>query len=152
LSDNPNLRRDRPLFVFDGHCVLCSGGASFIMRHDPDGRIQFASAQSELGQRLYAACGMSIDDSYLLIDREGWHIKSGGYLQVAQHLGGWWRLARVVRLIPRTLRDWAYDQVALNRYRWFGRTGYCKLLTPEQRNQLVAEDAQLGQQLDRLRN
>ena len=152
MSDNPNLRRDRPLFVFDGHCVLCSGGASFVMRHDPDARIQFASAQSELGQRLYAACGMSIDDSYLLIDREGWHTKSDGYLQVAEPLGGWWRLARALRLIPRALRDWAYDQVALNRYRWFGRTNYCALLTPEQRNRLVAEDAQMDQQLERLRN
>ena len=141
------LHRDRPLFVFDGHCVLCSGGAAFIMRHDPEGRIQFASAQSELGKRLYDKCGLPMDDSYLLIDRNGWHIKSDGYFQIARHLGGWWRLALIFRLVPRSLRDWAYDKVALNRYRWFGRADYCALLTPDQRGRLVTDDAQLNAQL-----
>ena len=151
MTDNSNLRRDRPLFVFDGHCVLCSGGAAFIMRHDPECRIQFASAQSELGQRLYAACRLPIDDSYLFIDRSGWHIKSDGYFKVASHLGGWWQLAQIFRLIPGPLRDWVYDRVAANRYRWFGRANYCTLLSPEQRSQLVSEDAQLDRQLTSLR-
>ena len=93
---------------------------------------------------------MPIDDSYLLIDREGWHIKSGGFFQVARHLGGWWRLALVFRMIPRVLRDWAYDKVARNRYRWFGRADYCALLTPGQQSRLVIADEQLEQQLDRL--
>jgi predicted DCC family thiol-disulfide oxidoreductase YuxK len=46
------IRRHRPLFVFDGVCVLCSTGASFLMRHDREGRIQLASAQSELGSAI----------------------------------------------------------------------------------------------------
>ena len=150
MPDTPILLRDHPLFVFDGHCVLCSGGASFVMRHDPGGRIQFASAQSDLGQRLYAACGLPIDDSYLLIDAQGWHIKSDGYFAVAKHLGGWWRLALIFRLIPRRLRDRVYDKVALNRYRWFGRTEYCALLAPDQQGLLVSADEALERQLERL--
>ena len=150
MPDSKIIRRDRPLFVFDGYCVLCSGGASFVMKHDPERKIQFASAQSALGQRLYAACELPIDDSYLLIDSNGWHIKSDGYFEVAKHLGGWWRLAAVFRLIPRGLRDWVYDKVALHRYRWFGKVAYCELLSPEQQQILVAEDRQLERQLLRL--
>jgi predicted DCC family thiol-disulfide oxidoreductase YuxK len=44
----------------------------------------------------------------------------------------------VFRIIPRPLRDWVYDRIALNRYRWFGKTAEAyQLLTPEQRARLV---------------
>lgn len=141
------LRRDRPLFVFDGHCVLCSSGVSFIMRHDPAGRIQFLSAQSELGQAIYAHVGLPMDDSYLLIDDAGTLSKSDGYFRVASALGGWWRLGHVFRVIPRSLRDWAYDWMARNRYRLFGTSEQCALLTSEQRSRLVSDDEQLRRQL-----
>lgn len=150
MPNQPILRRQRPLFVFDGHCVLCSGGASFIMKHDREGRIEFASGQSELGTRLYQAVGLPVDDSYLLIDGDGWHIKSDGYFQLARHLGGWWRAALIARIIPRPVRDWAYDKVAANRYQWFGRVGQCVLLTPVQRARLVHEGGELDAQLDAL--
>ena len=34
------------LFVFDGVCVLCSGGAAFLMRHDRHARMNFTPARS----------------------------------------------------------------------------------------------------------
>jgi predicted DCC family thiol-disulfide oxidoreductase YuxK len=142
-----SIHRERPLFVFDGHCVLCSTGAAFIMKHDRDGRVQFASAQSELGSALYRKLGLPIDDSYLLIDRSGCHTKSDGYFQLVKILGGWWRLALIGKIIPRAVRDWVYDRVAANRYRWFGRTDQCALLTQEQRSRLIIEDSTLSAQL-----
>lgn len=39
--------------------------------------------------------------------------------------GGWKVLARLGRLIPRSLRDGAYDLIARNRYRWFGTSETC---------------------------
>ena len=141
------ITRAKPLFVFDGHCVLCSSGASFIMRHDRHGAVQFASAQSELGSAIYRTMQMPIDDSYVLIDNEGCHIKSDGYFRLARILGGWWRLACIGRMIPRVIRDRAYDLVARNRYRWFGRTDQCDLLTAEQRSRLVTDDPALWAQV-----
>ena len=145
------IRRERPLFLFDGVCVLCSTGASFLMRHDQEGRVEFASAQSELGRAVYDKLGKPIDESYVLIDSEGWHTKSDGYFQLAAILGGWWQLTKVFRLIPRPIRDWVYDRVAANRYRWFGKTEYCALLSEEQRARLIGDDAELWTQLDRPR-
>jgi predicted DCC family thiol-disulfide oxidoreductase YuxK len=141
------IRRRNPLFVFDGHCVLCSTGAAFVMRHDRKGAVQFASAQSELGSALYGTLGMPIDDSYLLIDADGCHTKSDGYFQLARILGGWWRLGLIGKFVPRRVRDWIYDRVAKNRYRWFGKTDQCALLTPEQRSRLVIDDPELWGQL-----
>ena len=78
MSRQP-ITRDRPLFVFDGHCVLCSSGASFIMKHDRNHAVEFASAQSKLGSAIYRTLGMPVDESYLLIDQAGtFHTSSSG--------------------------------------------------------------------------
>ena len=49
----PTFDDSRPLFVFDGVCVLCSGGASWLMRHDKRALVNFTPAQETLGQALY---------------------------------------------------------------------------------------------------
>ena len=133
----PSFDDSQPLFVFDGICVLCSGGASWIMRHDSAARIVFTPAQGPLGQALYRHYGLALDDTYLFLADGRAYGLSEGYFQVARVLGGAWRLVAVLRLIPRTLRDAVYRVVARNRYRWFGTAEHCALLTPEQRTRLL---------------
>jgi predicted DCC family thiol-disulfide oxidoreductase YuxK len=129
----------RALFVFDGVCVLCSSGVGWIMRRDRAGKVGFASMQSALGQALYRHYGVPPDDTYLFIRDGRAYTASRGYLEMCKLLGGAWHLARVFRLVPERLRDWIYALVARNRYRWFGKAGYCALLTPDQRARLLAE-------------
>lgn len=133
----PDFDDRRPLFLFDGICVLCSSGASFLMRHDHADRVAFASAQSDLGAALYRHFNMPIDESYLLIADGRGFTKSEGYFRLLRDLGGAWRLLAIGRVVPRVLRDWIYDVVARNRYRWFGKADYCTLLTPDQRARML---------------
>lgn len=107
------------------------------MRFDSKGAINFASAQSALGQALYAKFGQQSDETYMLVDKGRAHVKSSGYFVLVEILGGVWRVFKIFGLIPRPLRDWLYDRVARNRYRWFGKAGYCALLTEEQRKRLL---------------
>ena len=143
------LTTDRPLFVFDGHCVLCSTGVAFIMRHDRRSRIRFLSAQTPLGEQIYRRLNKPLDDSYIFIDPNGVHMKTDGWFRVASAMGGLWNLLAVFRLIPRPLRDWAYDILARNRYRWFGTSDQCAILSSEQRSRLVETDDHLSRQLEK---
>jgi predicted DCC family thiol-disulfide oxidoreductase YuxK len=136
------------IFVFDGHCVLCSTGASFIMRHDPQGKVRFLSAQSALGRAVYTHFGLPLDASYLLITAEGTFTKTTGYFRLAEILGGWFRLGEVFALVPRGARDRIYDWVARDRYRLFRTSEQCALLSADQRARLIVEDAGLRRQLD----
>ena len=43
----------------------------------------------------------------------------------------------VARVLPRALRDRAYDVVARNRYRWFGRYDQCALPPPHVRERFI---------------
>jgi predicted DCC family thiol-disulfide oxidoreductase YuxK len=135
--DVPAFDDSHPLFVFDGTCVLCSTGAAWLMRHDRQGRIAFTSAQGELGTALYRHFGREMDQTYLLVADGVAYGESDGYLRLARALGGAWRAATALRLVPRFLRDAAYRVVARNRYRWFGRAESCALLSPEQRGRLL---------------
>jgi predicted DCC family thiol-disulfide oxidoreductase YuxK len=133
----PSFDDSKALFVFDGVCVLCSTGASWLMRFDRNRRVNFTSAQGPLGQALYVHFGLQMDESYLLIDQGRAYTASAGYLQLCKVLGGPWHLLRIGSFIPSSLRDWIYAQIARNRYRWFGKTEFCALLTDEERERLV---------------
>ena len=133
----PSFDESRPLFLFDGICVLCSTGVSFLMRHDRQAKIALASAQSPLGRALYAHYGLEIDSSYLLIADGRAYTKCDGFIRVGRQLGGVWRIAELLRLVPRPIRDWLYDRLAANRYRLFGTSGYCEILTPGQQQRLI---------------
>jgi predicted DCC family thiol-disulfide oxidoreductase YuxK len=135
------------LFLFDGVCVLCSTGVGWLMRIDRKSGIDFLSAQSELGQAIYHRLGMKLGDSYLLIDADGCHTKTDGFFRIADLLGGPWRFGKAFALIPRPVRDWFYDRLANNRYRLFGTSEHCALLTADQRARLVTDDAVLRAQL-----
>jgi predicted DCC family thiol-disulfide oxidoreductase YuxK len=142
-----DLVSPHPIFVFDGYCVMCSTGASFIMRHDPQGKVRFLAAQSPLGQAVYAHFDLPIDASYLLITRQGTFKKTTGFFKLADILGGWFRLGKVFWLVPGMIRDPIYDWVATHRYRLFGKSEQCALLTADQRARLVVEDTELQAQL-----
>jgi predicted DCC family thiol-disulfide oxidoreductase YuxK len=133
----PAFDDTKALFVFDGICVLCSGGASWIMRHDKKARVNFTPAQEALGQALYAHYGVEMDESYLLIANGRAYTASRGYLELCGILGGWWHALRITAVVPERLRDWLYALIARNRYRWFGKADYCALLAEEQRKRLV---------------
>jgi predicted DCC family thiol-disulfide oxidoreductase YuxK len=133
----PAFDDGRALFVFDGVCVLCSSGVSWITRHDRNALINFTSAQGSLGRALYAHYGVAMDESYLLIADGRAYTASRGYIEVCRILGGWSRIFLVTAVIPERLRDWVYAVVARNRYRWFGKTVHCALLSQEQRRRLL---------------
>src|SRR6185503_2791135 len=90
----------RALFVFDGVCVLCSGGAAWLMRHDRQHRVNFTPVRSDLGQALYRHYQIDWNETYLLIIDGQAYTTSAGYMQLARRLGGLWRLGRVLLVVP----------------------------------------------------
>lgn len=123
----------RPVIVFDGVCVLCNGWVKFLLRHDRHARYRFAAMQTTSGRALLAANGLDADDpaSFLLVGHGRAWSDTEAIIQVVGGLGGAWRLVKLLRVLPKSLRDRLYRAVARNRYRWFGRHDRC-LLPPEE--------------------
>ena len=133
----PAFDETHALFVFDGTCVLCSRGASMVMRRDRHHRVNFTPVRSELGQALYRHYQVDWNESYLLLSDGRAYTATAGYLQLARILGGGWRLFRIGAVIPESWSDRVYALVARNRFRWFGKAEHCALLTAEQRERLL---------------
>jgi len=143
----PQAEADGAVIVFDGVCVLCNGWVRFLLRHDRAGRYRFAAMQSEAGRSLLLRHGLDADDpaSFLLIEHDASGVdarprvstETEAIRRVLAGLGGAWKLAHAMALLPRGLRDAAYRRLARNRYRWFGRHEACALPAPEHRQRFL---------------
>jgi predicted DCC family thiol-disulfide oxidoreductase YuxK len=127
------MTNDPSILLFDGVCNLCSGAVQFVIRHDPEGRFRFAALQSETGRRLLERHGLPADalDTFVLIAGGRCYTRSDTALELVRRLDAPWRWLRVLRIVPRAIRDRAYGVVVRNRYRWFGRRESCLVPTPE---------------------
>jgi len=63
--------------------------------------------------------------------------RSDAAIRLTQHLRGGWKVLRVLGVLPRPMRDWAYGIVARNRYRWFGRFDQCMVPSSEIRDRFI---------------
>ena len=136
----PSFPDDRPLIIFDGYCALCSGWASFVLRHDPGGRFRLASAQSPLGYALYVHYGLDPQDyetNILIEDGRAW-FKSESSIRMLEGLGWPWKLAAVFRILPRVVRDPMYEFIARNRLRFFGKRATCYLPQKQYEDRFLA--------------
>jgi len=129
----------RPLIVFDGVCVFCSGFVRTVVRLDRKKRFRFATAQSPLGEALFRKHGLrtdSYDTSLTLVDNEAF-TQLDGFIAVMAELGWPWRAAKALLVLPRPLRDWIYDRVAKSRYAVFGRKDSCEVPSADLRERLI---------------
>jgi predicted DCC family thiol-disulfide oxidoreductase YuxK len=129
----------RPLIVFDGVCVFCSGFVRTVVRLDRKKRFRFATAQSPLGEALFRRHSLPTDDydSNLAIIDGAAFTKLDSFVAVMSALGWPWRAAKALLILPRPLRDWLYDRVARNRYALFGRKDSCEIPSAELRERLI---------------
>lgn len=129
----PKLIKDKSIILFDGQCRLCSAWCNFIIKHDKSVRYKLCSVQSDKGQAILNYFNYPTDNvkSMLYIEQDKYFSQSDAVLEVISQLGWPWRAIKIIRLIPKRLRDWMYDRIAINRYRLFGKYDYCRI--PESR-------------------
>jgi predicted DCC family thiol-disulfide oxidoreductase YuxK len=135
------------LILFDGVCVLCSWWVRVVIECDRAARFRFAPVQSRYGTVLATRLGISVEtpETNAVVLGGCAYFKSDAAIAVVSNLPGW-RWARVFVLVPRPVRDWLYDRVAVNRYRLFGRTAICLIPSPELAGRFVFDDLAAGGQ------
>ena len=122
------------IILFDGVCNLCNGAVQYIIKHDRRDVFRFAPLQSEIGRRLMVDRNLDPDHitSLLLIEPGiAYFIKSNAALKIGREFGGFWKSLWLLEGLPLGIRDWIYDVIAKNRYRWFGKKEVCMVPSPE---------------------
>jgi predicted DCC family thiol-disulfide oxidoreductase YuxK len=134
-----------PIILYDGVCGLCNSLVQFLLKRDSDGRLRFASLQSDFATQVLQRHGFDpkdLDTMHLVenYDQPDERVlqRSTAILRAGRELGGVWSfLAALGRVVPRPVRDVFYGLVARNRYRVFGKYDTCMLPDPNQRSRFL---------------
>lgn len=127
-SDAPPL-----VLYFDGVCGLCNGVVDWLISKDANAMIRYAMLQGETARKHLPEKVIQDLSTVVFVAGGEIHLRSSAVIEATAHLGGIWRVVRVLKLIPRPLRDAVYRAVAQNRYRWFGKKESCRIPSPSER-------------------
>jgi predicted DCC family thiol-disulfide oxidoreductase YuxK len=128
------LPKHKQLILFDGVCNLCNASIQYVIKHDKKNQFMFTALQSEASKQIIDEFNIDITktDSILLYSKDnGITSKSSAALKVASKLGFPINLLSAFYIIPPFIRNWVYDYVAKNRYKWYGKKETCMIPTPE---------------------
>ena len=138
----PDHPRSPPaVLLFDDRCGFCNDAVQFVLRHERQRSLCFASLHGEYGVELRTR-----HPELNLIDSMVWlrpsdgdaanviAIRSDAALLTAEYLGGLFSLAAIARVLPRRLRDARYDLIARHRHKLSPAPMECLIPTPDQRS------------------
>ena len=76
-------------------------------------------------------------DTILLLKDNTLYKKSSAALRIAKQLNGLWPVMYGFIIIPPFIRDFVYDFIAKNRYKWFGKSDTCRLPAAHERERFL---------------
>jgi predicted DCC family thiol-disulfide oxidoreductase YuxK len=121
------------ILYFDGVCGLCNRLVDWLVRRDRTGQLRFAPLQGATAAARLPA-GWAEDLATVVLERDGrLSARSSAALEAVALLGGPWRAASLLKVVPRPLRDACYGWVARHRYAWFGRREACRVPSEAER-------------------
>jgi len=128
-----------PVILFDGVCNFCNSSVNFIIKRDPKKKFRFSPLQSDYArlQETNVNLNISTSQTIILIQGEKLFTKSRAALEIARQLTGLWPILYFFIIVPPFIRDFFYDVLAKNRYKWFGKKDQCMIPQPEDTDRFV---------------
>jgi predicted DCC family thiol-disulfide oxidoreductase YuxK len=112
---------------------------NFIIRQDKKKVFRFAPLQSEAGNKLLNQYHLPVTDhqSFILIDKGKAYQRSAASLRLYNKLPWYWKWTQLFYIVPGPLRNWVYNIIARNRYKWFGKKEQCMVPTADVRSRFL---------------
>jgi len=133
------INNEQPIIFFDGICNLCNGSVQVILKIDKKNCFLFSSLQSEFAQqnlKHFLNENPNIDSVILLLNGKI-YTKSEAAFEIIRQIGGFWKILLLFRIFPLSFRNFIYDFIGKNRYKWFGKKESCMLPKPEFKNRFL---------------
>ena len=124
---------DNPVILFDGVCNFCNYWVNFAIKRDNKKMLRFAPLQGETAKKIlpqYQTDPTSLS-TVILIDKGKLYTQSSAALRMCKYLDGGWKIVYWLIIIPKFIRDFFYNIIARNRYKWFGKKEECMVPTPK---------------------
>lgn len=121
---------DKKIILFDGICNFCHDSVLKTIKYDSKNQYVFVALQSDIGKKItnHLAIDTTKIDSIILYEPSvAYYLKSTAVLKIMTSFGGFWNLATILEYIPENIRNYVYDFIAKNRYKWFGKKEDCMI-------------------------
>ncbi|MFM6995182.1 MAG: thiol-disulfide oxidoreductase DCC family protein [Sediminibacterium sp.] len=127
------------MIFFDGVCNFCNQTVKIILAHDQKAQFQFAPNQSNFAKDRMRQLGVASNvlHSVVLIEEDKVYTKTDAVIQISASLSGWPRFFRMLKFIPKPIRDFFYDSFAKYRYRLFGKRSFCMIPDIKYKNRFL---------------
>ena len=117
------------ILYYDGLCVLCNKSMRFIINRDRKNQFKIGFLDELKNQDK--------QDSVVLVHKGIKYNYSNAVIKSLMLIGGIYKLAALLLIFPKSLRDFVYKIIAKNRYKWFGRHNTCPTLPQEWKERLI---------------
>lgn len=135
------IQTNKQLILFDGVCNLCNSSVLYVIKRDKKDKFLFAPLQSDIGKEIIKKFNINPNtiDSILLYNpaKNSLIYKSSAALHVAKQLGFPTNLLSIFLILPAFIRNWIYNYIAKNRYKWYGKKEACMIPTPELQSKFI---------------
>ena len=134
------LPKNKELILFDGVCNLCNTSVQLVIKNDKNNIFLFAPLQGQTAKDIISKYNIDtskVDSILLYIPEKGLFLKSTAAMKIASRLGFAWNLLSLFLIIPAFIRNWIYDLIAKNRYKWFGKKEACMFPTKELKSKFL---------------
>jgi len=125
------------LVVYDGVCILCNRIVKLLLKKDKHKRLTFSTLQGLPTQIATSGLKKPFSESISFLQDGIWWQQSSAVLMVYKAMFGPYHWSQLGWLFPRVFRDFIYDIIARNRYRWFGKNKQCMLPNPELQDRFI---------------
>ena len=133
------------MLLYDGACGFCAESVQFVLQHDRQRTLRFASLQGATGVDVRTRHPeLETVDSVIWYEHDGDSarelvlVRSSAVLRVLRYLGGAWSLvAWAGTLVPHSVRDRVYDFIARHRHKLVRGAPVCVIPTPDQRERFL---------------
>jgi len=123
------------IVFFDGVCGLCNHFIDFLITNKTSdlyfSPLQGNSAKATLDKEYLAM------DTIVLKTEKRIYTKSTAALRILSSLGGFWKLSLVFLIVPAFIRNFVYNVIAANRYKWFGKRESCRTPNDQERSRFL---------------
>lgn len=131
------MSENRKIVFYDGDCGFCNKTVQFVLNHEKNHVLYFASLQSEFSIRFFEEQNLLPPDlsTFYFWNGRKMFSKSDGVLRVVKYLKLPYPLLLSGYILPGLLRDSMYDFIAKRRHRL--AAGFCALPDESQKSRFL---------------
>lgn len=132
-----NLSEENIVF-FDGVCNLCNKSVDWVIRRDKKNRLKYAPLQGDASKKLLNSHDGQEFNSIVFYNKGIVYQRSTAFIKLMVSVGRGWQMMYLLMVFPAFIRDFVYNIIAKNRYKWWGKRDSCRLPTEEEAAKFLA--------------